>query len=221
MDTGVSYANIGGALMYFPLLAIVSVPLAVTTINYCLLGIRFTEGNRKNAYKALLWVVIGLNVVFIPAVINWQWLNQATAYDGAYHMIGYFGNILLAMVGGVMIGSDHLKSSFIFMKTTAVCFAYLLVGALIGSLMGASTDNPQANLTVLLGIGYASLQLIIPFYYYKRIIGNRNEIKGQLPVVDFRSAPPSPTVTPVDTAAQNTPAEQTDPAPDANPPNRV
>lgn len=174
-ENSISYANAGFALSFFFILAIFSVVLATTTIVYCLQGSMLASKNRKDAYNVLLFVTIGLNAIFVPAVVSWHWLSVNNEYEGAYRLFGYFGNILLVLIASFMIRKDHLKRSFVFFKVMILCFLYLVICGFVGSAMQTSSGSVMNNLSLLLGVGYASIQLFVPLYYYIQIPENRGE----------------------------------------------
>lgn len=180
----ISYANISGALMFFFILAIFSVVLSTTTIIYCLRGIGLAPEERKSKYNVLILITIIINAIYIPAVINWHWLSATNPYDMSYHTVGYFGNIILLIIASAFVIKDKLFKPMVFIITMCLCFIYLAIGYMLGMMMGANEDsgNSLVMLSLLLGFGYSSIQVLLPlYYYYFRIPVEREKIYNQLP----------------------------------------
>lgn len=222
------YTTIGsGPIIFFLLMAILSVPLAATTISYCIRGMILADSSRKSAYKTLLVTAIAMNAVFIPAVISYKWLGADSAYQSLYHMVGYFGNIILVSIVGAYASKDKVSSPAIFFLSSGVSIMYLIVASVVCSALSLSTQyagysSVGTNVaSLVIGTGYALIQIIIPLAVWAIVSKNRDQLmqkialkKTTAPAVSV--APPiaaQPITTPQVPPAsdQTTPAEASTP----------
>lgn len=171
------YTGLGmsGAMMFFPIIAILSVPLAAASLTYCLRGMANSTGERYDQYLRLFKTIAIVNAVFIPAVIMYRWLVTSNTYEVLYHFVGYFGNIVFFFQANGYLRKDGIKARSEFAASLMVSLGYLFVAAGISAALGVSSSGSifagESRVNVfswLLGCGYASLQAVIPYMYYKQ-----------------------------------------------------
>jgi hypothetical protein len=182
---GPSIAEVGpGAVVFLPLMAIFSVVLAATTMSYAARGIVLADRDmapgtlsKRSAYQALLIIAIIFNAIFIPAIMNYRWLDWSVGYDSFYHVFGYFGNIVLVIVAGAFASRDKVSAPSIFFLSYAIAIAYLLFAFSISSATSGSGDsNPGQATIVAFSLGYALLQFAIPAIYYSYVKRNADRL---------------------------------------------
>lgn len=216
------YTTVGsGPIMFFFLMAILSVPLAATTISYCIRGMILADKTRKPTYKTLLITTIAMNAIFIPAVISYKWLDINSAYQSMYHMVGYFGNIILVSIAGVYASKDKVSSPAIFFLSSGVSIIYLVIAAAVCSALSISTQYASSSsvgtnaASLIIGTGYALIQLVIPLAVWAIVSKNRDQLMQKI-ALKKATVPVIPVAQPV--ATQPTTAPQTPPLTDQTTP---
>lgn len=218
------YASPFMAIAFYPLLAIISVPLAAIILCYSIRGMYLAEPQRKNLYVTMFAVTAGLNLLFFPAVARWQWMSPATMYDSAYHFFGYFGNMLLYLIILVLVSKDKVGSPRIGLVAFSSTFVYLIVvGIILSPFNITATTDAQSYKdavrlpSVLIGIGYALFQVILPLIEWWIVKNNIDKLRALVaakkaaPRIVYVPVPHQPNSVPVQYAEGSVQAQSPEP----------
>ena len=165
---GVNLAQVGmGAIFFFLLMAILSVPLCAATLSHAIKGLLLAEPEMRMKYKVIIIITASMNALFIPAIMRYEWLNASTLYDSAYHMIGYFGNIVMLITTSTLAKQDRVAVKGVFLLAMACSIGYLMIVPMLDLFMNFGDIG-----VMLIGFGYAAIQFIIPGVYWIRIYQN-------------------------------------------------
>lgn len=164
-----------GILVFFPLTALLSVPLTAAILSYSLRGmVLVTNEKQRSFYRGMFIIAAILNAIFLPAVVRYQWLSPQTVYDSLYHYL-YFVNIVLFIATSSRARQDGVSTGRVIGIPLIAAYIYLFILNLLGPALEQSGASSSTGTSMFLGAIFAGIQIIAPIIERGRARNERQE----------------------------------------------